>query len=165
VRIAFIGDSTTRTGYPEIAGRLLNAELGPGSVEVMNLGVSASDVHTTTYLFERYYSSIRPDIVVYYQGRNDVVFEHMRGLAVLADALGEDPEAIFSRPNPRRGLLDILLGSEDWTERLSKQERAWRDNFSVRTGAGPPVGSASHLLGAGLSARSVYPGRPHGGRR
>ena len=131
VRIAFIGDSTTRTGYPEIVGRILDDTFGPGIVETINLGVSASNVHTTKYLFERFLPQIRPHVVVYYQGRNDLVFEHMRALAVLADALDRNPNTIFAIPNPRRGLLDLISPRKRWTDHLPKEQQRWRDNFFV----------------------------------
>ncbi|MBR56924.1 MAG: hypothetical protein CMH54_02575 [Myxococcales bacterium] len=93
--------------------------------------MSASNVHTTRYLYEKLWPTIRPHIVVYYQGRNDLVFEHMRALAVLADALGRNPNTIFSVPSPRKGLLDIISPRKRWIDQLPAPQRQWRDNFFV----------------------------------
>lgn len=106
VRIAFVGGSTTFDGYPERVGEALEARFGKGKVEVVNMGVPASNTATSWVLMQRFLPTWKPHLVVVYHGFNDLTYYEVRSRAIYAmtTGIGEDPEAIFRVQPPSRGL-------------------------------------------------------------
>jgi formylglycine-generating enzyme required for sulfatase activity/lysophospholipase L1-like esterase len=114
VRIAFLGSSSTRDGYPEQVEALLEAELGEGRVEVLNLGIPNSHSATTALLAERFLPRYRPHLVVVYLGFDDLVFYRARAqaiaLAARREAQFEDPGIELAKAS--RGLLELIRGAD-----------------------------------------------------
>lgn len=109
VRIVFVGGSTTYDGYPELVG----ARLGP-KVEVVNLGVPASNSATTLLLMRRFLPRLRPHVVVTYHGFNDLVYYRARARASDRAARGASPgePAVFVE-QPSRGVFGLLSNRDD----------------------------------------------------
>jgi formylglycine-generating enzyme required for sulfatase activity len=116
VRIACFGGSTTFDGYPEAVARLFDAELGQGRVEVLNLGVPASNTATTWSLMQRFVPEYTPHIVVTYEGFNDFVYFGQRARAL--DALSRGVQLDTDAPLPQTGVGSRGIWSLV-TERLS----------------------------------------------
>lgn len=113
VRIVFLGSSSTRDGYPEQVQALLDAELGEGRVEVLNLGIPNSHSGTAALLAERFLPRYRPHIVVTYFGFDDLVFYRGRAQAIAAAARRE---AEFEHPGielapTSRGLIELVTAA------------------------------------------------------
>lgn len=127
VRIAFLGSSSTRDGYPEEVGALLEAELGEGRVEVLNLGIPGSHSATTALLAERFVPRYRPHLVVVYLGFDDLLFYRARARAI---ALAARRKAKFEDPGievapASRGLLDLVRGTFGSHEPLAWLDGTW----------------------------------------
>lgn len=115
VRIAFVGGSTTYDGYPEEVGERLQSEFGRERIEIINLGIPASNSATSLVMMRRFLAQVRPQIVVVYHGFNDVVYWRARAKAQARLAAGEaelDDPAIVVMP-ASRGLLSLLRGGSD----------------------------------------------------
>ena len=110
VRIAFVGDSVTHEGYPELVGKLADERHGAGKVEVLNLGVPSATARTTLFVMEKFLPRWRPHVVVLYTGRNDLFLTSAWARATVAEAKGRsnDPGLVFALPAGSRGLLDLL---------------------------------------------------------
>jgi lysophospholipase L1-like esterase len=112
VRIAFVGGSTTYDGYPERVRERLQKQFGSERIEVVNLGIPASNSATSLLMMRRFLPQIRPQIVVVYHGFNDVVYWRARIAALDRLERGvagpEDP-AIEVMP-ASRGLFSLLRG-------------------------------------------------------
>lgn len=109
VRIVFVGGSTTYDGYPELVG----ARLGP-RVEVVNLGVPASNSATTLLMMRRFLPRLRPHVVVTYHGFNDLLYYRARARASDRAARGASATepAIFVE-QPSRGVLGLFSHRDD----------------------------------------------------
>lgn len=110
VRIVFAGGSTTYDGYPEAVGERLRDQFGDGRVEVVNLGIPASNSATSLVLMRRFLPQLRPAIVVVYHGFNDVVYFRARSAAsarLAAGTAAPDDPAIESLP-ASRGLFSWI---------------------------------------------------------
>lgn len=85
-RIACVGGSTTEEGnsdtstYPCVLGKKLNAALGTSTVETINCGISGIASLRERYRFQDYLC-LQPDLVVYYDGVNDICHLHLQGYA------------------------------------------------------------------------------------
>lgn len=113
VRIAFLGE---RSSYPALVREQLDAALGPGKVEVVDLGVPGSHSATTALLAERLLPRWRPHLVVVSLGFDDLVFYRGRAQAIARaarrEARFEDPGVPVSPAS--RGLWDLFrLASTD----------------------------------------------------
>ncbi|MCC6217607.1 MAG: SUMF1/EgtB/PvdO family nonheme iron enzyme [Polyangiaceae bacterium] len=115
VRIAFVGGSTTFDGYPEEVGHVLEAALGAGRVEIVNLGVPASHSGTNLLLMRRFLPRWAPHLVVLYDGFNDLVYYRARAQVLyalvthqeraMAGPLGGEPASV--------GLLGLVRRATD----------------------------------------------------
>lgn len=118
VRIAFLGGSGTREGYPAAVRERLEAELGAGKVEVLDLGVPGSHSATTALLAERFLPRWRPHLVVVYLGFDDLVFYRGRAQAIARaarrEARFEDP-GVPVRPASRGlwGLARLAFADDE----------------------------------------------------
>ncbi len=119
VRIAFVGGSTTLEGYPEEAGRLFDQALGPGRVQIVNLGQNGSMSLTDEYLMGKFLPALKPDLTVFYEGFNDLEAYGIRSMLVAneaarraagttSDAGTTDDPTGFCRIQRSTGLLDLL---------------------------------------------------------
>jgi hypothetical protein len=109
VRVAFVGGSTTYDGYPAQVGARLQEQFGD-RVEVVNLGIPASNTGTSLVMMRRFLPQVRPQIVVVYHGFNDVVYWRARAAALARlerGAAGPDDPAIVVMP-ASRGLISLL---------------------------------------------------------
>lgn len=116
VRIAFVGGSTTYDGYPALVGERLQARFGAARIEVVNLGIPASNSGTSLVMARRFMPQIRPQLVVVYHGFNDLVYWRARERASARLERGEvepDDPAIVVMP-PSRGLLSLLRGGDEF---------------------------------------------------
>ncbi len=86
VRVIAIGGSTTVQGlsnertYPAYLDDMLNERFPNESIEVINLGVSGTKSDHWLKRIDKLLS-YQPDIVIQYNGINDITWEHMRHLA------------------------------------------------------------------------------------
>lgn len=111
VRIVCVGGSTTFNGYPEELQILMDAEFGADRVDVVNMGVPASNSETALVLMRRHLTKWSPDIVVAYFGFNDLVFYTIRYLAlfsVLEADLDLDAPPLTLPPRSM-GIADLLF--------------------------------------------------------
>ena len=108
------GPNHSRDGYPVPAARLLDERFGDGRVEVINLGIPVSNSATTLVLARRFLTeSVRPDIVVLYQGFNDLFYWRSRALAERSlDAGGMPSATLFRAPAHQGSLLQLLFSEE-----------------------------------------------------
>lgn len=115
VRIVFAGGSTTYDGYPEAVGERLRERFGDGRVEVVNLGIPASNSATSLVLMRRFLPQLRPAIVVVYHGFNDVVYFRARSAASarLASGAAGPSDPAIEIPPPSRGLLSWIAPAVD----------------------------------------------------
>ena len=119
VRIAFVGGSTTLEGYPEEAGRLFDQALGPGRVQIVNLGQNGSMSLTDEYLMRKFLPALKPDLTVFYEGFNDLEAYGIRSMLLANEAarrpagtdaargLTDDPTG-FCRIQRSTGLAELL---------------------------------------------------------
>ncbi len=115
MQVAFFGGSTTwgphgsLPGYPAFVQRRWDQRYGPGVVRAVNVGIPMSSSATSAVLLHRFGSQIEPDIVVVYQGFNDLFFEHARraaaggevGTRLTLDAPPTGLRRLFAELEPR----------------------------------------------------------------
>lgn len=113
VRIAFVGGSTTFNGYPEEVGALMDQRFGAGRVEIINMGVPASNAATTLVLMRRFLPKWQPHIVVQYEAFNDLYFGRALVLAQLRSLKESEGSTrpLIELPRKSRGLWSVLTGS------------------------------------------------------
>ncbi len=109
VRVAFFGGSTTYDGYPEEVQKRFDQSLGPGHVNVVNMGLNAASSATALTLMRRYVPVLRPHVIVYYDGFNDLAYERAWAIATYRMSIDHPPDEApaFDVPAPSRGLLDV----------------------------------------------------------
>lgn len=79
-RIVCVGGSTTEEGnsndqtYPNLVEKSLQETFAPGKVEVINCGISGITSYNERRRFDDYLA-LEPDLIVYYNGINDVTHE------------------------------------------------------------------------------------------
>ncbi|MBI1320514.1 MAG: hypothetical protein GC168_16435 [Candidatus Hydrogenedens sp.] len=106
VRIVCIGASTTEEGpsngftYPNLLERFLNERFGAGKVEVINAGVSGTRTQSERARFPDYLM-MEPDLIVFYNGVNDICHAILPGWTPVERTLG-----LFAT---RSKLLSLLL--------------------------------------------------------
>jgi formylglycine-generating enzyme required for sulfatase activity len=153
VRIAFVGGSTTFDGYPEAVGSRLANRFGAGRVEIVNMGVPASNGATSLLSMQRFLPRWRPHLVVVYHGFNDLVYfrSRARGLLVAASGSAEMSDPVFVPPAPSRGLWALLRGR--WTR---EQPLGWlaESVFAEPIGAYWEMARLGHRLGFELIVSS-----------
>lgn len=123
VRVAFVGGSTTYDGYPELVGERLQARFGAAKVEVVNLGIPASNSGTSLVMARRFLPQIRPQLIVVYHGFNDLVYWRARERASARLERGEagpDDPAIVVMP-ASRGLVSLLRGDSSGADQPVEQ--------------------------------------------
>ncbi len=88
-RIVCIGGSTTEEGnsneqtYPNIMERKLQERFGKQRVEVINCGISGITSYNERRRMEDYLA-LDPDLIVYYNGINDICHEHFATIRAMA---------------------------------------------------------------------------------
>jgi lysophospholipase L1-like esterase len=93
LRIVCIGASTTEEGssngftYPNLVERFLNERFGAGRVEVINAGVSGTRTVRERARFADYLM-MEPDLIVFYNGVNDICHEILPRWALIERGVG-----------------------------------------------------------------------------
>jgi len=120
VRITFHGGSTTWDGYPNLIQPLLDERFGPGRVEVINLGVPSANIEVSVLLLERFIDVWKPDVAVFQEGPNDVMYASNRFSFLLRELGGRLPE---TRAPP------AIRGLAGWWD-----TQPWREATPLETG-------------------------------
>ncbi|MFM1919420.1 MAG: hypothetical protein RLZZ303_1054 [Candidatus Hydrogenedentota bacterium] len=125
-RIVCIGGSTTEEGnsndqtYPNIMERKLREQFGTGRLEVINCGVSGIHSYHERRRMEDFLA-LDPDLIVYYNGINDICHEHFPTIRAMA-------------PEGAQRLLVSKLLTRVFNRRLLPPDEAlmdfmWRSTF------------------------------------
>lgn len=134
VRVLFVGGSSTFDAYPQAFAALCAEQFGAGRVEVINAGVAASDSESNLLLARRLVPALAPDVVVAYEGFNDLVrmrFESKLRKVGL-EAARVNPLSVLGKVQASRGVWDV---AEAWLSQFASDVDGGAAELWAKSGA------------------------------